>query len=186
MVTLNQLIPVEVSFTVPGKELLDLQKYQSAGSLQVLLTDIKSEPLAGKLTFVDNRIDSSTGTLLLKATFANRDRDLWPGQFVDVRLVLTMREKAVVVPSQAIQVRQDGSHIYVVGEDQRVEDRLVTTSMIVEKETVIEKGLVGSEKIVTNGQFQLSDGVKVQERKKQAAEPSEKSVSSENKGTEKS
>jgi multidrug efflux system membrane fusion protein len=170
MVTLNQIIPVKVSFTVPGKNLTEIKKYQAAGSLQVQLPGINGEPLAGAFSFIDNRIDTSTGTLLLKATFANAQQDLWPGQFVDVQMVLTTRAGAVVVPSQAIQVRQDGAHIYVVHDDMTVEDRPITTAMIVENETVVEKGLVGGERVVTNGQLQLSDGTKVEDRKSQASE----------------
>ncbi len=174
MVTLNQLIPVKVSFTVPGKNLPEIQKFQAAGSLQVQIPGIQREPLTGTFAFIDNRIDSSTGTLLLKAIFANTGQDLWPGQFVDVRLILTIRPEVVVVPSQAIQVRQDGAHIYVVGDDLTVEDRLVTTGMIVDQETVVEKGLAGGQKVVTNGQLQLSDGIKVQERRNQTTGPPKK------------
>ncbi len=170
MVTLNQIIPIKVSFTVPGKNISEIKKYQAAGSLQVQLPGIKGVPLTGTFSFLDNRIDTSTGTLLLKATFANIGQDLWPGQFVDVLMVLTTRPGAVVVPSQAIQVRQDGAHIYVVHDDMTVEDRLITTAMIVDKETVVEKGLAGGEKVVTNGQLQLSDGTKVQDRKSQVSD----------------
>ena len=186
MVTLNQIVPIKVSFTVPGKNLLEIRKYQAAKSLQVLIPGIKNEPLQGIFAFLDNRIDTTTGTLLLKAIFANTGRELWPGQFVDVQLVLTTRLNEVVVPSQAIQVRQDGAHVYVVRDDLTVEDRLVTTAMIIAKETVIEKGLAGGEKVVTNGQLQLSDGTKVQERKNKSAEQQMKPVSGKNKGTGKS
>lgn len=186
MVTLNQIVPIKVSFTVPGKNLLEIQKYQAAKSLQVLVPGIRGEPLQGIFAFLDNRIDTTTGTLLLKATFANTGRELWPGQFVDVQLVLTTRPDAVVVPSQAIQVRQDGAHVYVVRDDLTVEDRLVTTAMIIDKETVVDKGLAGGEKVVTNGQLQLSDGTKVQERNNQAAEQRMKPTSGKNKRTGKS
>lgn len=186
MVTLNQIVPIKVSFTVPAKNLPEIRKYQASDSLQVLIPGIEGNPLTGTFSFLDNRVDTSTGTLLLKATFANTGRDLWPGQFVDVRLVLTTRPEAVVVPSQAIQVRQDGAHIFVVGDDLTVEDRLVITGTIVDKETVIEKGLTGGEKVVTNGQLQLSDGTKVQERKSQASENFKESEPGKNEGQEKS
>ncbi len=170
LVTLNQIMPIKVSFTVPGNNLPEIKKYQAAGSLQVQLPGVKGNPLTGAFSFLDNRIDTSTGTVLLKATFANIGQDLWPGQFVDVQLVLTTRPGAVVVPSQAIQVRQDGAHIYVVRDDMTVEDRLITTALIVDKETVVEKGLAGGEKVVTDGQLQLTDGTKVQDRKSQVSE----------------
>ena len=186
MVTLNQIVPIKVSFTVPGKNLLEIRKYRAAKSLQVLVPGIKTEPLRGIFAFLDNRIDTITGTLLLKAIFANTGRDLWPGQFVDVQLVLTTRPNVVVVPSQAIQVRQDGAHVYVVRDNLTVEDRLVTTAMIIDNETVIEKGLAGAEKVVTNGQLQLSDGTKVQERKNKSAEQQMKPAAGKNKGTGKS
>ena len=169
MVTINQIIPVKVAFTVPGKNLPEIKKYQAAGSLQVLIPGITGKPLAGNFAFLDNRVDTTTGTILLKATFANTGQDLWPGQFVDVRLVLTTRPDMVVVPSPAIQIRQDGAHIFVVREDLTVEDRFVTTGMIVDGETVVETGLAGGEKVVTNGQLQLSEGTKVQDRTSQSS-----------------
>ncbi|TKB26892.1 efflux RND transporter periplasmic adaptor subunit [Desulfopila sp. IMCC35006] len=186
MVTLNQITPIKVSFTVPAKNLPEIKKYQAAESLQVQLPGVKGDPLTGAFSFFDNRIDSSTGTVLLKATFANIGQDLWPGQFVDVQLVLTTRPGAVVVPSQAIQVRQDGAHIYVVHDDMTVEDRPVTTAMIVDKETVVEKGLVGGEKVVTEGQLQLTDGTKVQDRKRQVSENSKEHTSGKREGQGKS
>jgi len=164
MVTIKQIEPIKVSFTVPGNSLGDIQKYQAAGSLQVLIPGIKGEPLQGTFAFLDNRVDTTTGTILLKATFANKDRDLWPGRFVDVRMVLTTRPNTVVVPTPAIQVRQDGAHVYLVRADQTVEDLLVVTGMIADGETVIEQGLRGGERVVTNGQLQLTDGSLVQQR----------------------
>lgn len=186
MVTLNQITPIKVSFTVPGKNLPEIKKYQAAGSLQVQLPDIKGKALPGTFSFLDNRIDTGTGTLLLKATFANIGQELWPGEYVDVQLVLTTRPGAVVVPSQAIQVRQDGGHIFVVHDDMTVEDRSITTAMIVDKETVVEKGLAGGEKVVTNGQLQLSDGTKVQDWKSPMSENPRVPQSGKNEGQGKS
>ncbi len=179
MVTINQIIPIKVSFTVPGKNLPEIKEYQAAGSLQVLIPGFKGNPLAGTFAFIDNRVDTTTGTILLKAIFANTGQDLWPGQFVDVRLVLTSLPETIVVPTQAIQVRQDGAHIYIVRDDLSVEDRLVTIGMMVDGETVVKTGIAGGERVVTNGQLQLSNGIKVQERNGQTAdsrtaEPSKK------------
>ncbi len=145
----------------------------------MLIPGIMGKPLAGTFAFIDNKVDTSTGTILLKATFANTGQELWPGQFVDVRMVLTSIPETVVVPTQAIQVRQDGAHIYVVRDDLSVEDRLVTTGMMVDGETVVKTGMQSGERVVTNGQLQLSNGVTVQERKEKTAdlksdEPSEK------------
>ncbi len=154
-------------------------------SLQVLLPGIKEEPLAGTFAFLDNRVDTTTGTILLKAIFANRKRDLWPGQFVDVRLILTSLPDTIVVPTPAIQVRQDGAHVYVVRDDQTVEDRLVTTGMIVAGETVVHSGIAGGERVVTNGQLQLGDGVKVQDRNSQAAKEAVKQTAEQSENKEK-
>ncbi|MEJ0090333.1 MAG: efflux RND transporter periplasmic adaptor subunit [Limisphaerales bacterium] len=124
-------------------------------------------PPQGELTFVDNSVDTTTGTIELKATFPNQDSVLWPGQFVQVTLTLSELTNAVVVPSQAVQEGQSGQFVYVVKPDptnatvQIVENRAVTTDITYKSKTVIEKGLKTGETIVIDGQLRLAPGIKV-------------------------
>ena len=115
----------------------------------------------GILTFIDNTVDIATGTVKLKATFSNRDRRLWPGQFVDTLMTLTEQPNAVVVPSQAVQIGQKGSFVFVIKPDLTVEARPVVTGLTFEEETLIEKGLQPGEQVVTDGQMRLFPGAKV-------------------------
>jgi membrane fusion protein, multidrug efflux system len=170
MVTINQICPIKVAFTVPGKHFAHIKKYRDDGSLQVLLDGPSGEPLTGTFAFLDNAIDQATGTLRLKAEFANRERSLWPGQMVEVRLVLAARPDMIVVPASAIQVGQGGAHVFVVKDDGSVEDRPVEVGGVVAGSTVIESGLSPGERVVTDGQLQLTNGSKVEERSKAASE----------------
>lgn len=164
MVTINQVSPIKVAFVVPGRYFGDLKKYRQAGSLRVLITEPAGGEAEGVFSFLDNSVDSTTGTLLLKAETPNRDHTFWPGQFVDVRLILTIRTDVTVAPSPAILVSQDGAHVFVVKDDLTVEDRRVETGMIAGTETVIERGLSPGEHVVTDGQMQLFDGARVVDR----------------------
>lgn len=164
MVTINQISPIKVSFSVPGKHLREIREYRQKGSLRVLVAGFGAEPLVGKFSFLDNTVNTATGTILLKADFANTDQALWPGQFIDVRLVLTTLPGSVVVPSQAVQLTQKGAHVFVVKADFTVEDRLVATGPVHEGKTVIVDGLTPGERLVTDGQFQLANGSLVEER----------------------
>jgi multidrug efflux system membrane fusion protein len=172
MVTVNQIQPVLATFTVPGRHLKEIGKYQTAGTLKVMIADRSAtgEAPTGSLTFIDNTVDPATGVIRLKASFANIDRSLWPGQMVDIRMQLTLRQDCVVVPSQAIQIGQKGAYLYVVKDDRTVEYRPVTPGILFNGETVIESGLQAGERVVTDGQMQLADGVKVEERGKPAAD----------------
>ena len=116
----------------------------------------------GFISFIDNAVDSQTGTIRLKGTFANREKKLWPGQFVNVVLTLTTEPNAIVVPSQAIQTGQEGQYVFVVKQDLIVESRPVVTGRSVNKETVVRKGLNTDEKVVTDGQLRLYPGAKVE------------------------
>lgn len=171
MVTINQVSPIKVAFTVPGKYFGEIRKYQGQGSLQVMLTGPEGNPLTGTFSFLDNSLDATTGTLRLKAEFANTDKTLWPGQFVEVRLQLTSRPDLAVVPSQAVQLGQDGPHIFVVKEDMTVEYRNITTGPTLDGMTVVEAGAAPGEKVVTDGQLQLKNGSKVEERAKPSPDP---------------
>jgi len=129
----------------------------------------QQETLAtGDLTFVNNTVDQTTGTIQLKATFANTDNALWPGQFLDVSLVLTSRA-AIVVPSQAIQPGQQGPYVFVVKPDQTVESRPIVPGTRLGAETIIEQGLRAAERVVTDGQLRLVPGAKIEIRSSKAS-----------------
>lgn len=164
MVTINQVCPIKVSFTVPGKHFGEIKKYRQAGSLRVMLNGPGNIPETGTFSFLDNTIDQTTGTLRLKAEFANEDKNLWPGQFVEVRLLLTSRPDVTVVPTQAVQIGQTGAHVFVVKDDSTVEERPITAGMSLDGVTVVETGMSPGEKVVTDGQLQLISGTRVEER----------------------
>ena len=115
----------------------------------------------GELTFIENTVDMTTGTIKLKGTFRNEDRKLWPGEFVNVSMRLTLQPNAIVVPSAALQTGQDGTDVYVVKGDMTVELRPVTAGLRVDDNLVIEKGLREGETVVTEGQLRLAPGSKV-------------------------
>ena len=167
LVTINQITPIYVSFSVPEKDLPEIKKGQSAGNLKVeaFIPDSTAEPATGELTFIDNTVDTNTGTILLKATCANTDRTLWPGQFVKVVLTLATHPRAVVIPAQAVQTGQSGSYVFVVTKDLTAEMRSVIVGGAHNGETVIEKGVQPGETVVIDGQLQLSTGSKVEIKK---------------------
>jgi len=168
MVIVNQIQPIYVTFSVAEQYLSDIKKYMSGGKILVeaFITTGKDNPEEGVLTFVDNTVDVATGTIKLKATFANKKKRLWPGQFVDVVMVLTTQPNAIVVPSQSVQMGQKGQYVFVIKDDLTVEDRPVTVGKTLNSETVIEKGLQAGEKVVTDGQLRLVPGAKVQLKEK--------------------
>jgi multidrug efflux system membrane fusion protein len=163
LVTINQITPVKVSFTLPEQTLPELKKYLAARTLEVQAGPPggADKLLTGKFSFLDNSVDATTGTIRLKATFANTDRTLWPGQFVNVRLLLTTRKDATVVPVQAVQTGQDGAYVYVVKPDQTVEQRPVTAGFTFGGLTVIEAGMAVGETVVTDGQLRLTPGAAI-------------------------
>ena len=165
LVTINQIEPIYATFAVPESKLNDVKKYMAGGKVQVLakLQDAAGNE-SGTLTFIDNNVDMTTGTIKLKGTFDNKDRKLWPGQFVNVILRLAMQPNAIVVPNQAVQTGQDGAFVYVVKEDRSVEARPVVAGVRVDQDLVIEKGLEVGETIVVEGQLRLAPGIKVQMR----------------------
>ena len=164
LVIINQVIPIRVSFSIPEQYLADVRKYKAAGTLNVeaVPQDGGADPVPGTLSFIGNAVDPATGTIQLKGTFPNTDRRLWPGQFANVVLTLTVRSGAVVVPSEAIQTGQQGQYVFVVRPDLTVDARPVTTGEVFEGGTVIGKGVVAGEKVVTDGQLRLVPGTKVE------------------------
>ncbi|MBI5848674.1 MAG: efflux RND transporter periplasmic adaptor subunit [Nitrospirae bacterium] len=169
MVTINQIQPINVSFAVPDKSLPEIKKYMAGGSLKVeaLLSKDDTNPLQGKLTFIDNAVDSATATIRLKGSFANSDRRLWPGQFINVLLTLATQSNAIVIPNQAVQTGQMGAFVFVIREDATVEARPVVVSRTFGEESVIESGLKSGEKVVTDGQLRLTPGAKVEIKSEQ-------------------
>jgi multidrug efflux system membrane fusion protein len=164
MVVINQITPTYVSFSVPEQYLAEIKKYMSGGKLKVeaIIPNDEARPEEGFISFVDNTVDTATGTIRLKGTFANREKKLWPGQFVNVVLTLTTEPNAIVVPSQAIQTGQEGQYVFVVKSDLTVESRPVVAGRIVNSETVVQKGLNADEKVVTDGQLRLYPGARVE------------------------
>ncbi len=166
LVTINQVVPIRVSFSIPEQYLAEVRKYKAAGTLKVEAApqDGKANPVPGALSFIGNSVDAATGTIQLKGTFPNADRRLWPGQFTNVVLTLTVHSGAVVVPSEAIQTGQQGQYVFVVRPDLTVEARPITAGEAFEGGTVIGKGVGAGEKVVTDGQLRLVPGTKVEAR----------------------
>ena len=165
LVAINQLTPIYVEFAVPERYLPQVKAQTSAGKLKVqAMAPGQTEPEEGTLTFVDNAVDPTTGTIRMKGTFANPSRRLWPGQFVDVMLRLSERLNAVVVPSQAVQTGQQGQFVFVIKNDMTAEQRPVKTGESVWSETIIEQGVRPGERVVTDGQMRLVPGARVEIR----------------------
>jgi multidrug efflux system membrane fusion protein len=160
LVTIHQIDPIDVRFTVPEARLSEIRR---AGSLDVIARrrGEDGDPAKGSLTFVENEVDRATGNVNLKARFKNAERKLWPGQFVDVLMVLAVRKGAVVIPSPAIQDGQAGSFVFVVKKDQTAEVRPVTVGPSRNGETLVEKGVEAGETVVVDGQVRLTVGAKV-------------------------
>jgi multidrug efflux system membrane fusion protein len=164
LVTIAQLEPVYVTFTIPAVHLPTIKQHLGTNKLPVVATpqDEDKKSAEGELTFVDNLVDAATDTIKLKATFTNADHRLWPGQFARVSLRLTTLSGATVVPSQAVQTGQDGQFVFVVKPDSTVAQRPVTVAQRVADDVVIGKGLTPGETIVTEGQLRLEQGTRVQ------------------------
>jgi multidrug efflux system membrane fusion protein len=170
LVVINQLSPVFVSFSVPGRLLGDVRRYQALKPLPVSVrpsgaqNSSEAAPVGderGSVSFIDNTVDPTTGTIKLKATFANRSRALWPGLFVQVGLTLTTDPSALVVPAVAVQTGQQGQFVYVVKGDHTVEVRPVRLDRQVGNDAVIAQGLTPGEQVVTDGQLRLTPGAHV-------------------------
>jgi membrane fusion protein, multidrug efflux system len=167
LAVVNQVKPVFVAFSLPEQNLPEIRKYMAGQKLKVEARPPGDERPAeqGILSFIDNAIDQATGTIQLKGTFLNEAQHLWPGQFVNVFLTLTVQSDAVVVPTKAIQTGQQGEHVFVVRPDLTVESRTIVVHRAVNDETIIGKGLKPGETVVTDGQLQLVPGVKVEIKK---------------------
>jgi membrane fusion protein, multidrug efflux system len=165
LVTIIQPRPIRVRFTVPDRDVALVQRYRGE-SPRVLVQPAGgvSAPSEGKLVFVDQSVDASTGTLLLKGEFANADDRLVPGQFVDVRLVLFVAPRALVIPAAAVSTGQEGPYVYLVRPDSTVVPRPVAIERTQDDAAIVASGLAPGDRVVTDGQLRLSPGTKVQLR----------------------
>jgi multidrug efflux system membrane fusion protein len=163
LVVIDQIEPVYVTFTVPEKLLPEIKRYNAKGQLAVVAKITGDpKPALGKLSFIDNAVDTATGTIKLKGEFANADHRLWPGSFADVSLNLTVEPNALVIPTAALQHGQQGPYVFVVKADKSVELRNVDVDRSSDKETVIRSGLQPGETVVTDGQARLAPGAQVE------------------------
>ena len=164
MTTVNQIMPIYVTFSIPEQNLSDVKKHSALRDLRIeaILPGDETRPARGELTFIDNTVNTATGTIKLKGTFENQDRRIWPGQFVDVVMTLTTEPNRVVVPSQAIQTGQQGQYVYVIKPDMTAELRIVNPGRMFQNWIIIEKGVAAGEKVVTDGQLRLTPGAKVE------------------------
>jgi multidrug efflux system membrane fusion protein len=163
LVVINQVSPIYVSFGIPEAQLPDLKRYMARGSLRV---DARAPTDAGpasrgQVSFVDNAIDQTTGTITVRGTFANGNRQLWPGQFVNVVVTLDTEPNSIVVPTNAVQEGQQGKFVFVVKPDKTVEMRSIRAARTSGQETVVSDGLKPGETVVTGGQLRLAPGSRV-------------------------
>jgi multidrug efflux system membrane fusion protein len=167
LVTINQVQPIYVTFSVPEDRLPEIKQHMAKGKLAVLANRPSDNTTLGQgaITFIDNAIDATTGTIKLKGTFPNENENLWPGQFVSVVLRLATKPDAIVVPSQVVQTGQTGNYVFVVKPDETVEMRTVTKGTKIGSEIEIENGLQPGETVVSNGQLRLAPGMRVQVKK---------------------
>ncbi len=167
IVVIHQVQPIYVTFAVPEQNLPEIKKHMAAGDLktEALLPGGDRRPEQGILTFIDNAVDTATGTIKLKATFQNEGRRFWPGQFVNVLLTLTTRPNALLVPSPAVQTGQEGQYIFVVKPDLTLESRPVTLDLSLEGMAVVANGVQPGERVVTSGHLRLFPGAKVEIKK---------------------
>ena len=162
LVVINQVAPIFVSFGIPEGRLPELRRDMAQGTVRVDAAapgeDIAS---TGRITFIDNSVDSTTGQIRIKASFPNTDHRLWPGQFVNVAVTLSTEPNAVVVPTAAVQTGQEGSYVFVVKPDMTVDLRTVVVQRQVAEATVVSSGVQPDEIVVTDGQLRLVAGSKV-------------------------
>ena len=172
MVVINQISPVFVAFGVPERYLstISLQRVQNKLKVDATPDNNFAQAAHGSLAVIDNAVDPNTGTIHLKAIFDNKDGRLWPGQFVNLSLTLET-QTAILIRSEAVQVSQNGSFVYVVKSDQTVEPRPVVIGQTVRDRLIVEKGLVAGESVVTDGQSRLFPGAKVKSASTPAEQP---------------
>ncbi|HJQ58403.1 MAG TPA: efflux RND transporter periplasmic adaptor subunit [Vineibacter sp.] len=166
LVTINQLDPIYVNFSVPQRALASLQDAMAAAKVPVRVTIAgrDGQPLEGTVAYIDNTIDAASGTLSVRATVTNAQRHLWPGQFVNVTATLRVDPQAIVIPAEALQTGQDGAFVFVISADMTVNARQVIVDRTMGDSAVIRSGLSAGERVVTSGQLRLSEGNRVEIR----------------------
>ena len=164
LAVVNRIRPVQVFFSIPQNDLPGLKKYHAQSPLTVRAypDNDRRDPETGRLVFIDNSIDPTTGTVRLGAVFDNAQERLWPGQYVEVDLTLSMQNDALVVPSAAVETGRDGKYVFVIRADGTAQVRPVTVAMTAGRLCVIGSGLSAGERVVTIGQFRLSSGSRVE------------------------
>jgi multidrug efflux system membrane fusion protein len=164
MLVINQIQPIYTSFSIPQQDLPEIRRYMAEEKVPVeaVIGGQENNPEMGVLTFVNNTVDTATGTFQCKATFDNPHKRLWPGLFVNVAVQLSTQPNAILVPSQAIQTRQEGQFVFVVKSDHTVEIRAVEVGRSIDNDVIVIKGLKPGEQVVTDGQLRLVSGAKVQ------------------------
>jgi multidrug efflux system membrane fusion protein len=167
LVTINKLTPIHATFTIPEKQFPEVKRLMATGKVVVEAEVPGASGLRerGIISFLDNSVDPTTGTIRLKAVFDNFGKHLWPGQFTNLAITMGMKNNALVVPSQAVQTGQKGQFIFVIKADSTAEIRPVVASSVVQGMTVIEKGLQPGEQVVIDGQMRVVPGGKVEVKK---------------------
>jgi multidrug efflux system membrane fusion protein len=163
LVLLNQIKPILVDFYIPDRDLPYIQFLQNKGQLSVVayVNRDKSQPHGGTLTLINNQVSTTAGSILLEATFPNEDKGLWPGQFVDIQVILGKKTGALLIPSEAIQVGQQGHYVYVITPDNTAELKVVKPAQVYDSLTMINEGLTADDMVVVAGQLNLYPGIKV-------------------------
>jgi multidrug efflux system membrane fusion protein len=163
LVVIYQIQPVRVTFSIPEQRLSEVRRSMASRRVpvKVVIPGEESKPVEGTLTFVDNMVNSATGAIVLKGTFTNGDKRLWPGQFVNLVLTLSTQANAVVIPSEAIQAGQQGTYVFVIRSG-KAESQPVTAGRSIGGLTVIDQGIQSGETVVTDGQLRLVPGARVQ------------------------
>jgi membrane fusion protein, multidrug efflux system len=165
LVVINQVHPIYVAFSVAEKYLPRIRQYMASSdtplTVDVSIPQTSVQDERGELSFVDNQVDRTTGMIQLKGTFPNDNRKLWPGQFVNVSLVLTSLKNVMVVPTEAVQTGQQGQFVFTVNDDMTVESHPVTTGVTWKNFTVIDKGVLANQTVVTDGQLRLIPGSRI-------------------------
>jgi multidrug efflux system membrane fusion protein len=164
LATLNEMQPIYVSFALPQSNFPEIRAAMAEGAVTVRVVPQgdKGAPVEGKVAFFDNTIDTTSGTINVRASFPNEEQRLWPGQFVNVSVLVRLDADALVVPQAAVQIGQNGNYVFVIKDDNTAETRPVTVERTAAGQVVIGKGLVAGEKVVIDGQLRLNDGAHVQ------------------------
>jgi multidrug efflux system membrane fusion protein len=172
IVTINQVRPISVSFALPAASLPDIRARLKQGDIEVIAEDGNGRDLAtGKLAVIDNQISVATATIAYKASFDNADEALWPGQFVNIRLLLQVRRNALTVPVTAVVRGPDGTYAFVIGADRVVQKRPIDIGFANKTIAVVDSGLVAGERVVTDGQYRIQAGSRVEILAPPAAAP---------------